>query len=240
MKKLIIILIVLSFVGVCLAASIQDMHKAVIARRNVAAPAGCGTIEEVQLKYAQAAAAEVTVVLDSTPIEGNLLTASVYASGTADEDMSVAGFAKVISSEYSTVPKDVVLYWKVAGAAESTSVVATATGSDNSDMIVQEWAGVNAVDQSVANPNVGGVTEMLSGEITTTVNDELLIAVWGLGASSGEGESFTNSFSQVAMAGNTVFYAATRIVAATGTYSSTFSWTTTRIAGGLIASFYCE
>jgi len=35
MKKLIIILIVLSFVGVCLAASIQDMHKAVIARRNV-------------------------------------------------------------------------------------------------------------------------------------------------------------------------------------------------------------
>jgi len=40
MKKLIIILIVLSFVGVCLAASIQDKHKAVIARRNVAAPAG--------------------------------------------------------------------------------------------------------------------------------------------------------------------------------------------------------
>ena len=34
MKKLIIILIVLSFVGVCLAASIQDMHRAVIARRN--------------------------------------------------------------------------------------------------------------------------------------------------------------------------------------------------------------
>ena len=39
MKKLIIILIALSFVGVCLAASIQDMHKAVIARRNVV-PAG--------------------------------------------------------------------------------------------------------------------------------------------------------------------------------------------------------
>ena len=239
MKKLIIILIVLSFVGVCLAASIQDMHKAVIARRNVAAPAGCGTIEEVQLKYAQAVATEVTVVLDSTPIEGNLLTASLYG-GSAEEDMSVAGFAKVISSEYSTTPKDVVLYWKVAGAAESTSVVGTATDAINSYMIVQEWAGVNAVDQSVANPNVGGVTEMLSGEITTTVNDELLIAVWGLGASSGEGESFTNSFSQVAMAGNTVFYAATRIVAATGTYSSTFSWTTDRIAGGLIASFYCE
>jgi len=35
MKKLIMTLIILSFVGVCIAASIQDKHKAVIARRNV-------------------------------------------------------------------------------------------------------------------------------------------------------------------------------------------------------------
>jgi len=40
MKKLIIILIALSFVGVCFAASIQDMHKAVIARRNADACTG--------------------------------------------------------------------------------------------------------------------------------------------------------------------------------------------------------
>ena len=36
MKKLILIIIALSFVSVCFAVSIQDMHKAVIARKNVA------------------------------------------------------------------------------------------------------------------------------------------------------------------------------------------------------------
>ena len=40
MKKLIIILIALSFLSVCFAASIQDMHRAVIARRNAGGGGG--------------------------------------------------------------------------------------------------------------------------------------------------------------------------------------------------------
>ena len=41
MKKTILILIILSFVDVCLAASIQDMHKMVIARKNAAGGNWC-------------------------------------------------------------------------------------------------------------------------------------------------------------------------------------------------------
>ena len=207
-----------------------------------AAPAGgCGAISEVQIKYATSGAAEVTAVLGSTPTEGNLLTAVVYAVGIAIENMSIAGFSLAVSTEYSSVPKDIGLWYKVAGAAESTSVVATGTGSSNIEIIVQEWAGVNALDQIANSDNTGAVTEKTSGTTaSTSSNDELLLAAWGLGAVSGGSESYTNSFTVVRATTNAALFVAKRIVSSTGAYESTFSWDTSRIAGGLIATFDCE
>jgi len=83
MKKLIIILIVLSFVGVCLAASIQDMHKAVIARKNVGGAVTYDCSGDLKFGWGM----ESTTLTSGTPpgcTDGSVAT--MTANGTATLD----------------------------------------------------------------------------------------------------------------------------------------------------------
>ena len=88
MKKLIIILIALSFVSVCLAASIQDMHKAAIARRNVGGAetvwtdnfdGGAGQLDDRALWGSNVIYSNNTARPNDLDLGSNILTRSEYA-----------------------------------------------------------------------------------------------------------------------------------------------------------------
>ncbi|AMV26116.1 hypothetical protein VT84_17085 [Gemmata sp. SH-PL17] len=125
------------------------------------------------------------------------------------------------------------LWLGVVNTGGATSVTLTLSSStDAINCWVSEFSGVDTVsplDQSTtAQSSATGTSGNITGTVTTTQADELLIAHYALsGASAGSspGSGYTTI---IASGGNRASLGEYRIVAATGNYDCPFSWTTSR------------
>lgn len=178
----------------------------------------------------------------STPTSGNLLIAVIRGS-TAASNASISGWTKAVNVLYSGAG-EVVLFYKVAGAGESTSVSVAWTSSTQTDISIEEWGGFTGtptLDKTASTATTGGAVASRSSGTTATTTDanELCIAAWAMGASvTAASQSYTNSFVEESdiFASHYAFYAS-RVVTSTGTFESTEAWTTSRVCGGIIATF---
>jgi hypothetical protein len=181
------------------------------------------------------ASAQVTKAWGTTPTSGNLLIAFAKGS-TANTNASITGWTAAVGGMWGSAGGYEIFY-KVAGAGEG-SVVLDWASSNNTTLIIMEWSGVTVLDKTASVGTTGsGVTSRSSGTTaTTTANDELCVACVATGDVT-TSRSWSNSFSSEYDSNSYSLQAASRIVSSTGTYETTMSWTTTRVAGGCIATF---
>lgn len=205
-------------------------------------------INQVQKTSGSGATSPLTVTFGSTPIQGNLLIAITTQGGTGQTaDQTVAGFTAVGACAgfpgTGTTTRRVGIFYKIAGASESTSVVETAgafTTVASVDLAIFEYSGlaISSVLDQVANDGLNSgtnVTSRTSGTTAATAQaDELAIAAWGT-AGGVTGPSYTNGFA--AELNITRLQIASKIVSVTGTQESTQTWTTGRACGAQIATF---
>ena len=178
----------------------------------------------------------------STPTQGNLLVAvAVAAGGTTNEaSMSItsAGWTKAVGGAISA-SSGVQIWYKVAGAGESTTVTLTASGSPTAcRLAIYEYdgfVGTPTLDKTAAGVADTGVTSMSTGTTaTTTAAAEALVAAIGIN-NTPAGISWTNSFATILAASRIL--TGERIVAAAAAYETTASWTTAAGAIGILATF---
>ncbi len=177
--------------------------------------------------------------VDSTPIEGNLLVA-VGRGTNAATNASISGWTQAVSALYGATG-EVVIFYKIAGAGEG-DVTLDWTGSTGTTLAIEEWSNIDPVplDQTAKTDNTGCGTSRSSGTTpATTVADEVLIVGFAMGAAISTGsESYSNSFvDDLDVAATHFCFIASKVVSATGAQECTISWTTTRVAGGVIATF---
>lgn len=185
--------------------------------------------------------ASVTATFGATPKAGNLLVAAVTAS-VATGSISITGWSSGNSIAVG-VAGGLVIFYKVAGAAESTTVTANGTLAVFMDIHIFEYAGIDnasPIDKTATTADGGsGVTSRASGTTATTSQaNELLFVAVGMDAANGNNASWSNSFN--AEITTTHLITSDLSVSATGTYSSTGTWTNSARAAGAIITFLGE
>jgi len=181
-----------------------------------------------------------TASLASTPTEGNLLIA-VGSSSTGElAGASLTGWTLVTSAEYSLTAHLVVILWyKIAGAAESKDVTLNWTTGGTVRLVIEEWRGLHPtspLDKSAKHDNDNSTyTSWSSGTTaTTSVGDELWYAAFRTNAAV-TNRSFSNSFTK--SYDLSTFVTGFLVVSATAAAETTYSWTTAAKCGGLVATF---
>jgi hypothetical protein len=161
----------------------------------------------------------------STPAAGNLLVAVAATRSNGTMTPPSGWLTAAAPATQTSVPEQAIFY-KVAGASESTTVTISTTASGTgTGLQVFEYSGVSAL-HTTSTPTTGSTNPASTGNATTTTGRALLVAgvVSKQGASAGAwGNSFNqrNAFTGGSGGGLTVFGGADRIVNVTGTYSTT-------------------
>lgn len=190
----------------------------------------------------------------STPTANNLLVivhGHYWTAATPTQSASTGFTHHVMAADPTSFRNTINMLSKIATGSEGTSLVITngGTSQENSGH-VQEWSGMETTsytdgfDDDSSNL-ANDVTSQISGSITTTNADDLLIA--GFGMETGQGAlsnfAYTNSFVQdnvvqgVASQTDHASAVASRVVSSTGTYSTTQTHTTACICVGVIGAF---
>ncbi len=181
----------------------------------------------------------VAATFDSTPISGNLLIA-IVSNRVSSIPTTPTGWSVAIST--TNVSPGQVIYYKIAGASEPTTVTVTdyATTDQRLGIQIFEYSGVDTLDQT--NQSSGNGSSLSTGSITTTVADELLIA-GVVTLSSTNFSAWSNSFTEqhdfgVGGFGTQITAGgADRIVTTTGSYSTTATASVSGNWRAQIASF---
>lgn len=171
---------------------------------------------------------------------GNILIADAMAN-IAQALFDVPGW-NVIKGDLSAVAQTVAIAWKIADGTETT-VTATGTAATIMKLHIYEynsttgWPGSPLDQSNVATSNVTSVTSLLSGAITTTQADELIVIAGGT-AGNTTGDAYNSSFNlRQTDATNIRLFDGDQIVSSIGTYSTTGSWISSVRAASVIASF---
>lgn len=181
---------------------------------------------------------------------GNLLVAVIsgVATGPGTKEWTSSGWSKASQDSFGgagNASAQVEIMYKIAAGGE-TAVTFTGWGTSAwfTSIVMAEWSGIDTsspldVFANDGSNSASAVTSRATGTTGTTAqNDELAVAAVGQG-NTVTALSWTNSFAtrdSNAQAGSGV-YLADKILSATGTVTSTASWTTSRIAGGCVATF---
>ena len=179
----------------------------------------------------------------SAPEQNDLISAVVMTrSSTLTNPSGYTTDLEVLNA----VETDILRFtYKVAGASESDTVTFTGmSGSDGSALHLREISGGATASVEDAEGSTGrttGVTSLASGDAVTGNADDILIAGVAI-RNAITNPSVTNSFVNLQhSAGNAGLEAtlltAERIVAATGTYNTTASWTNSVTAWAGIVSY---
>lgn len=199
-------------------------------------------ISRVQIKtYAASAAALThTITLDAAPSSGNLLTLCVVGDATISQPggWSTANSAVADTGTY--------IFYRVSDGTE-TSVQFTLSSSTTAVGVYSEYSGTDPTpfDKTASTASNTGSTISTGTTPTTTVADELLLAVVGIStvnstvSASSWNNSFTEDYDAHATGGNAVGGAfASRIVSATGAYTTTATLSASATnASAIIATF---
>jgi hypothetical protein len=203
-------------------------------------------IAQVQKQTGSSAdTSSVSATFGAGPTQNNLLVA-VYHSKD-HYPTTPTGWTKAAEIESWGV---LTCFYKTAGAAESSTVtVSDGTGTSYQSLTILEYSGITTttpLDKTATASSGGNVTtSQATGTTATTAQaDELLIAAVGVeyGAGIVFNNAWTNSFTQQSnVTGNLLneegSTTAHRIVAATGTFTTTETWLNNARSEGLIATF---
>jgi hypothetical protein len=178
-----------------------------------------------------------SLTYDTPPTEGNLLVAFGHSSANRTPTIP-AGWSLAVESSGSS---ETVVFYKVAGANEPSTVTYSVSGADVfMGLAIFEYAGLHNVqgevlDRTVFNAGTS-VTSVSTGTTQpTTVADELVLGTVSLNATRTFQNTWTNSFQrQTNDRRQTV---ADRIVSSTGGFETTESWLTSANATGVLVTF---
>ena len=187
-------------------------------------------------------ASPTTATFLSSPTAGNLMVCFARTgNGGASTNGSIPGWTRATGARCATAVYSGIWY-KVAGAGESSDVVLTWTGSTGTFMFIEEWGGFTGtptLDKVAYSDYTVAVTSKTSGTCdTTTANDELCLAGFSHGAAI-TSPSWTNSFSLEGYdnPASIITVLVSLVASSTWAAETTQSWTTARVCGGLIATF---
>lgn len=182
---------------------------------------------------------EVAATFDATPTENNLMVGTIGSNDGSFTNPS--GWTTAIEV-YNATDDDILrIFYKVAGASESSTVTCTAFAGNTKHLGISEWSGVDTADPldvTASTAVTPAVTTISSGTTaTTSTANSLAVAEFAVRADI-EAESADNSYS-VLNTGNGTFsdFSASRIYSATEAAQTDGSWTTSGTAWAGIATF---
>ncbi|MEJ0073256.1 MAG: hypothetical protein WDN27_04230 [Candidatus Saccharibacteria bacterium] len=176
-------------------------------------------------------ATSLTATFGSTPTQGDLLIAA--AGGNSALTMSSSGWSLAASE---TLIQSAYIWYKIAGASESTSVQVSVGSADTIVLAIMEFSSSGGwpsspLDKTATNSaGTPGASIGTGTTGTTTSANELAVALvnphgWSLGAPASP--TWSNSYTNVAtVAGTTGATTSARVAlfVATNTLSSTYRW----------------
>ncbi len=181
----------------------------------------------------------VTATYGSTPTQGNLLIAC--ARGTsAFSNVSFSGWTLAVQSFSNSGGSPIAIWYKIAGASEPTAVTLLWTASNPLNLSIGEYSGMLAapLDQTGTNPSTGvtGLSKNSGTTTPTTYPYSLCIALIGMAGNLGT-ITYGDGFTLRNAPSTAVSFVASKVVYQKGSYSFGCTHTTTRIGGGVIATF---
>ena len=195
-----------------------------------------GTISQVQFKKASASALSISATLAAPPTPGNVLVAVVVVAqaGTSSFDTPSGWTAPF-------VPARGAVLWKASNGSEQTVTVNLSAGQTAKTlrMWVVELSGVDTVNAFDAGGSAIFGTARTSVTAATAAPtsqpDEWAIGAVAHNGTNGGGSAATNGFAVLAPDSRSI--AATKVLGAGGTVSTTISWITPRTGSWVIATF---
>lgn len=212
-------------------------------RRLVPPTAAAGGIALVQSKGATVSASTSgALTFDTAPQENNLLVCMARMSSTIAGVTDPSGSTKASDDNFASDAACWGIWFKVAGAAESSTFGPTGT-SRNWNVVIAEFSGLataSALDKvAETDPGTSGTSQATGSTGALAQAAELAVALVGLDAGSGGSEAVDSSFlllqSSVFTTKNVIF--AYKITAATTALNPSFSWATSRSRSAGIATF---
>lgn len=197
----------------------------------------------VQSTSNTAVLATVSATYSVTPTQDNLLIAVVTASvGVGSIALSNAGWTTGASIAVG-IAGGMVVFYKVAGTGEPTTVTSTATLATFMDIQIFEYDSIDdetPLDKTSSTADAGvGVTTLSSGASgTLTQANELAFVAIAQAGSNGGLVSWSNSYNTRQT--TTHLITGDLNVNSTATTSSTGTWNTSQRAAGLILTFFGE
>ena len=193
--------------------------------------------------------ASVTATFGATPTENNLLVATIAARFTGASNgvqMQSAGWTLFEQNYSPSGAPSTAVYYKTAGASESTTVTGeTTTGTRRMAIVVAEYPIANPVLAASASDTSGQVvseiTALSTGTTASVTQPKVAIALWAGQTDSSlstGGLTYTNSFVERDAigddtAGRAVGVIASKAITADGTVSETATATTANSWSGV-------
>jgi len=188
----------------------------------------------VQTNRGTANAASITVSFASPPTAGNLLIA-MAGNQTCRLVTMPAGWLNAIQAP-CFAPGHIIIY-KVAAAAEPSAVTITYDGATRAGLQIYEYSGIPGAVVRESALNTGTDSSLESASVTTTTNDELVIAGFAISANTSF-SSWSNAFTERNDFASTLTYGgADRVAPTPGIYSTTATAGSAGAWTGQIARF---
>lgn len=212
------------------------------AGNSLAAAASFSGISQEQKATAMTTGKEgfLTASFPAAPTLDNLLIA-VYRHTTGGVLTPPAGWSLAVQDPDQG---QLLIYYKVAGAAESPDVTFSVDTDSWQSLTIFEYSGMataSPLDRTASNMSGAKVASISTGTTaTTTQADELVIAAVSTEKTPEVfNNTWTNGFGQESalVVDEASQSTASRIVSATGQFETTESWSKTVIAVGAIATF---
>lgn len=184
-----------------------------------------------------------TATYPVTATAGKLLVAVCCLGATVAQTTIPAGWTSLVAINHNSLTFSLHLVYKVSDGTETGATFSHSASASAIRIGAYQYSGVatsSPADKSASNDDGGsGQTSLATGTTaTTTQADELIFTVvgWSGGVTS---PSWASATTVATVSSNTFqgLMTGQRIVAATGTYSDTASWTTSRFCDALIGTF---
>lgn len=203
----------------------------------------------VQSKSATGTSGAFSVTLNSTPTQGNLLVCVCSSAGQLTIAMSSSGWTPLTNSNAGGgTSRSIRMFYKIAGAGESSTVTTTTTSSAWF-IAVAEYSGINtATPLNVENSQVNASGATQPTPTVTPSGSEAILIVCGSGVRN-NADSFSNQQVNSSTTGVTEREDNTSsgnqtgclydkfVGSASGSYSGVATPTTTAVGEGAIAIF---
>lgn len=183
----------------------------------------------------------VTATYGQTPTQGNLLVAAVTAN-VGVGSIAISGWSTAKSVAVG-VAGGLIVFYKVAGAGESTAVVATGTAATFMDLHIFEYSDIDnasPLDVTISGADTGaGVTSRSTGTTASTSQPNTLIfTACATAGANGGNTGWTNGL--VNQITTTDLMTADEDSTIQGTGESTASWNTSQRAAAIMVTFLEE